>query len=191
LWITSLLNGLIYAIILIIICQKEILMAKLNLMPEGFKTSIKPRFIIILFASCLLFGLSLIIFAGFYAWQVFLQKNLNNLDKQIASLPLGQVDQQKINQLTDLLNNHIYWSQVLPKIEKSTLSNVAFSSFAGDAQKAVVNLTGNVSSYTILARQVKAFEQEFEQVKFSTSGLAKEGGLNINIELHGVKLFKN
>lgn len=166
-------------------------MPKLNLMPEGFKTSAKPKFIILLLASFLLFGLSLIIFAGFYTWHIFLQKNLNNLEKQISSLPQEQVDQQKINQLAQLLNNHIYWSQVLPRIEKTTLPNVFFSSFSGDAQTAVVNLAGNVSSYSILAKQVKAFEQEFQQVKFSTSGLAKEGGLNINIELHGVKLFKN
>jgi len=166
-------------------------MAKLNLMPEGFKTSAKPKFIIIFFTSCMLFGLALIIFAGFYAWHVFMQKNLNNLEKQISSLPQEQVDQQKINRLAQLLNNHIHWSQVLPLIEKKTLSNVFFSSFVGDAKTGIVNLTGNVSSYTVLAKQVKAFEQEFEQVKFSTSGLAKEGGLNINIELYGVKLFKD
>lgn len=166
-------------------------MPKLNLMPEGFKTSAKPKFIIMLFASCMLFGLSLIVFAGFRTWHIFLQKNLNNIEKQIAGLPQEQLDQPRINRLAQLLDNHIYWSDVLPLIENKTLPNVVFSSFAGDAQTGIVNLAGNVSSYIILAKQVKAFEQEFQQVKFSTSGLAKQGGLNINIELHGVKLSKD
>ena len=160
-------------------------------MPEGFKASATPKSRIILFVSYLLFGLSLISFASLRAWQFFLQKQLNNLDKQVATLPQEQVDRQKINQISLLLNNHVYWSQVLPLIEKTTLPNVSFASFTGEAQESIVNLTGNISSYTILAKQVKAFEQEFSQVKFSTSGLAKEGGLNINIELHGVKIFKN
>ncbi|MFH1392293.1 MAG: hypothetical protein ABIG90_01240 [bacterium] len=166
-------------------------MARINLMPEGFKSQSKPKFIIILIIGYLLFGLSVISFAGFYSWQVFLQKNLNNLEKQISSLSQEQLDQPRINRLGQLLNNHIYWSQVFPRIEKTTLADVYFSSFSGDSKTGIVNLIGNVSSYSILAKQVKAFEQEFQQVKFSTSGLAKEGGLNINIELHGVKLFKD
>lgn len=166
-------------------------MARINLMPEGFKTQGKPKLIILLIAGYLLFGLCLISLAGLYTWQFILQKDLNKLEKQNIDLPQGQIDQQKINRLAKLLNNHIYWSRVLPLIEQNTLSNVFFSSFSGDAQKNIVILSGNVANYTVLAKQVKALEQKFEQVKFSTSGLAKEGGLNINIELHGVKLFKD
>lgn len=155
-------------------------------MPEGFKNSGKSKFKLIFIASIILVSFSVLTASGLYAWQYFLQKDLNSLEQA----PIASVNINKINRVKQLLNDHTYWSQVFPRIEKSTLSNLYFNSFSGDSS-GKISLQSNVPSYNVLAKQLKAFEQEFGQVDFSIGGLDKQGGLNIEIILNAVKLSKN
>lgn len=159
-------------------------------MPEGFKKPGSQKFKLVFFASIVLISLAILSFLGFFAWNLVLQENLNNLEHEIAQMPQMPVKASKIIQVKKLLDNHIYWSQVFSQIEKTTLPNIFFSSFSGDSS-GQINLQGNVPNYSILAKQVKAFEQEFQQVDFSIQGLSKQGGLNIEIILNAVKLSKN
>lgn len=168
-------------------------MSKISLMPEGFKTPNKSKILILSFISALLLGLAVLIFAGFFIWNLNLQNNLNHLDQEINSLPKLEslVSQNKINRLEALINNHVYWSEVFKLIEESSLKNIYFNNFSGDASAKEINLQSRVASYSLLAEQIKAFEQNFNKVDFSSQGMAKQGGIDISIKLQNVNLSKN
>lgn len=118
-----------------------------------------------LMMCCLTVGL---LYVGLLIWQkerldttqVALQ-NSKVIDQQIA---LGEqeateikVFTQKLNLVSSLLDNHVYWSNFLKFLEDNTLKDVYFSSFSGD-------LSGN---YTLpaYAKNLEAISLQLEVMK--------------------------
>lgn len=71
---------------------------------------------------------------------------------------------------TELLNNHIYWSNLFNWLEKNTLSTVKYGSFSGN-MSGIYNLDGQASSYADVSWQVKALLSDpmAESVSVSTA----------------------
>lgn len=162
-------------------------------MPEGFKSTGKSKIIIFSFLGAVLLALSILSFTGFFIWNMYLQNNINNLNQEINALPKPEtlISQNKLNKLESLLNNHVYWLENFKSIEDLTLKNIYFSNFSGNAEKKEIILKANLPSYSVLSKQIKSFEQGFSKVDFQTQGIAKQGGLNISINLQNVDLSKN
>jgi len=167
-------------------------MSKTNLMPEGFKPPKGPKFKTLMTAASVLTGLFLVIYFALLGYQIVLNRQKNNINQQMQSiqqevdnkLGSGTMDlQNKLNTFKQLLDNHVYWSDILTIIEKSTLPSMQFNSFSADTQNETVALQGRALNYSFLAKQVVAFEKKFDKVEFSTQGLAKEGGISFNMQL--------
>ncbi len=56
-----------------------------------------------------------------------------------------------------LLEDHIYWSKALSRVENLLQSQVQFESIAGVIMDRRVSIRGKVTSYAVLARQIAAF----------------------------------
>jgi len=91
---------------------------------------------------------------------------------------------------TNLLNNHIYWSNFFSWLEKNTLSTVKYGAFSGNLS-GVYNLDAQASSYADISWQVKAFLNDplTKSVSVSNATAAKSkdknqiGGVNFVIAL--------
>lgn len=148
----------------------------------------------------ILFILSLLLYGGLLLYQNRVNKNIDTIKEEISIL------EQEINQTADketkegiialdenldilklLFENHLYWSKLFSKIEKLTVPEAYFSEAKISFLEDKVNLifSGNVLSYTILAKQMISFQEEssVENVKVSGISLSNEGGINFDLEI--------
>ena len=113
-----------------------------------------------------------------------LEKELKSLDKIFQSLKT-------------VLENHLFWSNFFSKLENLTVPEVYFLDFGANIEQegfVKLMLSGETSSYTYLARQMKSFSQEsmVSEVEASGIGLGPEGGLAFELSINFSKdiLFK-
>ncbi len=99
-----------------------------------------------------------------------------DLITQIADLESGAAVGQNI------LKNHIYTSEILVKIATSTLPQVQLEGYSLDVKNKLVILKGIALNYSVLAKQILAFQDAgFSKVTTSESNLDKSGGVNFGI----------
>lgn len=60
--------------------------------------------------------------------------------------------------LEDLLTNHVYWTQVFSMLEKYTIDDVYFKSFAATQEGSII-LSAVGKDYEAVAKQLVAFQQ--------------------------------
>ncbi len=100
------------------------------------------------------------------------------------------VYKEKSLEVTQLLNNHIYWSNFLNWLEKNTLSTVRYSGLDGDLS-GEYNFTATAKTYADASWQAKAFlndpmtkEVSIKTVNSSaTKDAPGKSSVNFNIEL--------
>ena len=92
--------------------------------------------------------------------------------KKSASAALSYKEKSAV--FTDLLNNHIYWSNFFSWLEKNTLSSVRYEGFAGSID-GVYSLSATADSYADISWQVKAFLNDpiVQQVQVVNAASAK------------------
>ncbi|MFA6194817.1 MAG: hypothetical protein WC719_03690 [Patescibacteria group bacterium] len=92
--------------------------------------------------------------------------------KKSASTALSYKEKSAV--FTDLLNNHIYWSNFFSWLEKNTLSSVRYEGFAGSID-GVYSLSATADSYADISWQVKAFLNDpiVQQVQVVNAASAK------------------
>jgi len=174
-------------------------MADINLIPREYierKKGIGAYFsktTIIIFALVVLGSL-------FYGGTVFylknLDKNMEVISQEILDLENKRdpdtekimIDlNERINILKDLLKNHFYWSQALGKIEESTIPEVYISDagFNIEFEKVNINISGNTTTYTNLARQILSYQEEplVEKVKVSGISLDEKAGIKFDLAI--------
>ncbi|MEK7564632.1 MAG: hypothetical protein AAB501_00125 [Patescibacteria group bacterium] len=141
-----------------------------------------------------LLGLVILITGGFYFWKYRLNNQAKAFNTELQNLT-GQRDISLENRLKNLnsvleifkgvLDEHRYWTQFFEVLEVKTLNSVTFTSLeAGDSDN-VINLSGKASSYSVLAGQVKIFEDTPNIISVSSSniGLSTEGKVNFNLKI--------
>jgi len=74
--------------------------------------------------------------------------------KKTASAALLYKDKSAV--FTDLLNNHVYWSNFFSWLEKNTLSSVRYEGFSGSLD-GTYSLAATTDSFADISWQVKAF----------------------------------
>ena len=85
----------------------------------------------------------------------------------------------KMANAKSLLKGHIYITPIFNFMEKNTLPNVSFSSVNYNADKKILTLSGEATSYTEVSAQVKVFRNQPEVLNttFSNTTLREEGSV--------------
>lgn len=89
-----------------------------------------------------------------------LTENISKINQEVSKLK-NQVSaallyKEKSAVFTELLNNHIYWSNFFSWLEKNTLSSVKYGGFSGDLS-GDYTLDAKTDSFADVSWQVKAF----------------------------------
>ena len=106
--------------------------------------------------------------------------------KKAASDALAYKEKSAV--FTDLLNNHVYWSNFFSWLEKNTLSSVRYESFSGDTT-GIYTLAATADTYADVSWQVKAFTNDplVKEVKVTDAASSRSktsaGRVNFNIML--------
>lgn len=97
---------------------------------------------------------------------------LISLDKRLSSIRI-------------LISQHIFPSNVLALIEKTTHPRVSFSAFLYSADSRKIDLRGEAASYSILARQIGLFESSpnIDRVEFGGLSLGERGLVNFKMSI--------
>ncbi len=95
--------------------------------------------------------------------QVLEKKNrITQIDKLITEFNSGKVAAQSLQEQFDsvegLIENHLYWTPLLKKLEENTLSDVYYIAINADQATQVVSLSAIAKNYAAAARQIRSFQ---------------------------------
>lgn len=140
-----------------------------------------------LWFCAILIILELGIYGGLFYWRQSvrtqvdgLQREITEIDKQIAAskdnLKLAVRDQGALSNFSDLLQKHLYWSQVLQELGKVALKTATFLSVEASSDTDKFVITGKVASYAELGKVLLGLEtsENFSKVELVTSGRKAE-----------------
>ena len=152
-------------------------------------------FVVITFIASV--GLIVVFYFGLLTVDTSFNTNKSNTLAEIENIKSQLLDFKDINteinatgkEITtvfDLLNQHIYWTNFFALLEKYTLDDVYYSSFASSNNGDLV-LAATASSYYSVAKQLKVLQQE-EASEFITevnisSASASDAGVSFSISL--------
>jgi len=90
-----------------------------------------------------------------------------------------------IENMQEILQNHIYSSKFFEMLEELTLPRVVFNELNADFLQAKVNLDTEAADYQTLVKQMVVFEQDerVKKVKLSEVGLETTGRIGSDLEL--------
>jgi len=144
-------------------------LAQINLLKQGsgptnfYRTGLK--------IVARLFLLLLIGLIGYYVWQYIDLKNTDKLlvetqnksadeKKQALGIPGRDelfVRQEQVKDLTALVGNHLYWSQLLPKLAEVTLKTANYKNLSVSPD-GTLTLNATVPSLQDLAKYIEVFD---------------------------------
>lgn len=132
--------------------------------------------------------------AGLVFYRSGLEDKLAGLDTNLTNLEKKRDKKVEANLLTlsqqlalttQLLNNHIFWSKALAKIEALTQPQVQFSTFNALAAEGKFEIKASTLNYTVLARQIAAYvsEDSIKDIDLSNVHVLTNGRLEFNIRI--------
>ncbi len=136
----------------------------------------------------------ILVWAGLFIWEQRLNNKLNSYDAELQSL-ISQRNlslEEKLQSLNTILNvfknvldQHVYWTQIFKILETRTLNTVTFKTFVGDASNNSLEMNGSALSYAALAKQVKVLEDTpgVSSVASSNIGLAQDGRVGFTLKV--------
>jgi len=140
--------------------------------------------------------LSLLAYGGLLLYGRKLSVNLETIKKEISLLDEKRVPENedaivafdtKLTILKDVFNNHTYWSNFFAKFEDLTIPEAFFpdAKFSLGAEGVTVTLKAATKTYTNLAQQMLAFQQDpsVNQVDITDISLNEEGGIEFGLTL--------
>ena len=85
--------------------------------------------------------------------------------------------QAKVDALSNLIKNHIYWTEFFNFLERNTTSKVQFTTFSADANSGRLDLEGNTPTFTDLAGQMITLKKQklVEQLRLTSLRISDEG----------------
>ena len=137
----------------------------------------------IIFSFCAL-GLGLAVFGGLKGYDVYLQRNIKNLEQEVINVQVQQSEEtikkvteteKAIETVKNLSKNHIFSSHFFEKIEQITLSEVKWLGYSVDARQSTAQLTGQAASYSFLAKQIVRFQDAKFEIDVSGISLKSNG----------------
>lgn len=173
-------------------------MAEESLIPKKFPTAqyASEGFGVFLRISVIIFLVSLLLTAGIYAYGNFLKNNLASQKSVLQKVEI-EFEPNTISELERVSNSiasaknvlraHTTSSSIFDMIEASALPAVSFSVFSYSAEKNMITLTGEATSYSDISAQSSVFEALLivESATFGNLSLKEIGtvGFILNIQL--------
>lgn len=150
-----------------------------------------------LFALVGAIGVVVVFYFGFLTMSARLSSSENTTTKNITEIETKLLSFEAISQeinavgkevqiIYDALAKHVYWTQFFALLEKYTLANVSYGSFAAGGNSALT-LNATAPDYYTVARQLKVLQDE--QAKEFVSGVnissatLSDAGVSFTIEL--------
>lgn len=138
--------------------------------------------------SYFLFFLVLGAWGGLYFYNSQLKDQISKIGEEIDAVALsledkeGQIQKineanEKLNILGNVINSHIYFSNALKELEKTTLKAVYFKKFGFSAEKNILSLSGSTNSHTNFSKQVSVFKSQsdiFRNVKIGQINIPRD-----------------
>ena len=174
---------------------------EISLIPKDYrKRGIKIKTALFSSAGILviiLIIISILIYGGLTLYKFSLNKQITEIKKQAQGLDQkrdikfeGSVIslEKTIDNLKTLFDNHIYWSNVFPKIESLAIPEVTFSEFNGriEGNSVKIIISGATNNYSDLAKQMVSFSNDPMVSKVDVSGLriiGKKIGFELTLSL--------
>lgn len=101
----------------------------------------------------------------------YLRIDISNVDSEISTYRDFQKEIINLKEKTDdvkiVLNKHVYWSKLFEYLEKYTISEVYYTSLAGDLN-GIINLQAVGEDYNSVARQLLVFQEAQDFVDNAT-----------------------
>lgn len=165
----------------------------------GIKVPGENRF---LYVGSAILGATLVTIFTFSRYQASLETQIKQMNDQLITLEQARDKEGEQNlrlvkdrvELTGkLLNEHVYWTEALSTIVNLLQSNTRFKSFSADVNAGTIGISIQVSSYTVLARQVASFltEEGISDISLGRISPASSGVLEttLDIKFDKAKLF--
>lgn len=132
--------------------------------------------------------------AGMAYYRSGLENQVAGLDADIANLEKQRDKKVEANLLTlskqlsmttKFLNDHIFWSKALAKVEALTNPQVQFSTFNAMADEGKFEIKASTLNYTVLARQIASYvsEDSIKDIDLSDVHTLTTGRLEFTIRL--------
>lgn len=132
----------------------------------------------------------------FFSWQG--NKNLTDAKQQVQSLQteaLANKDrnevvtrQEQLTELETLIDNHVYWSYLLPELARVTLKSAKYTEIQADSE-GKLDLTINLPSYEDVEKYLEIFDlpeynQQFSNVRImGINTVQKDAGIETELRL--------
>ncbi|MBI2068729.1 MAG: hypothetical protein HYT67_01325 [Candidatus Yanofskybacteria bacterium] len=168
----------------------------IQLLPESrrkieIKTPGENRWV---YAGAAALVLVFLIAAGLAFYRGGLEDQVAKLDANLVNLEKKRDKKVEANLLTlnkqlaltaSLLNNHIFWSKALAKVEALTQPQVQFSTFNAIAEEGKFEIKAFTLNYTVLARQIAAYvsDDSIKDIDLSNVHVLTNGRLEFTIRL--------
>ncbi len=136
-----------------------------------------------------IFIAAVVLAGGMYLYQNTLENRLMSLDAEIVTFEQQRNKQaeqnilvfnKQVSMLSNLLNDHIYWTSAFSKIESLTQVQVQFNTMTATATTNKLGFEALATNYTTVARQIAAFLSDdsitdisLDQVNTLTNGQLK------------------
>jgi hypothetical protein len=143
-------------------------------------------FILFIFSLLVYFGLKI-------GYENYLKSQLETLDKKINDLSnsISEEDQQRfisaysqIINLKNVLNNHVFSSNIFNFLEKNTLPKVFYNSATFSSPTRTIVLNGQADSLMTLASQLALFEKSKDVESVELTGMNFVlGGVSFGINI--------
>ena len=175
-------------------------MADISLIPKDYKTKTKIK---LTFSKAGIFIggliiLSLLFYGGLLIYNGFLNKQFEQVQTQIEEANKQRdlefeeeavLLDKSLKGLKEILKNHLYWSNLLSKIENLTLSQVNFSKFSGQLNKnnsVDLIFSGKAPGYSLLAKQMVSFNEDgsVSSLDVSELSLGTKGGIEFELNIN-------
>lgn len=168
----------------------------LQLLPEtrrriDIKVPGENRFV---FIGTAILTVTLILFLGIKLYNSSLINKIASIDNDLANLEkqrdktseasLLLLDKQ-LSLISTLLNNHIYWSQGLAKIEGLLQNQIQFETLAASTIDNKFTFKALAANYTVVARQIAAFisDESIKDTSLNSVNTLTNGKLEFNMKL--------
>ena len=131
---------------------------------------------------------------GMYFYQNTLENRLTSLDAEIIALEQQRNKQaeqnilvfnRQVSMLSNLLNEHAYWTTAFSKIEGLTQAQVQFETVVATLTDNKIDLKAIAPNYTTVARQIAAFlsDDSIRDVNLSKVNVLTSGRLEFAMQL--------
>lgn len=141
-----------------------------------------------------IFAIAAVLAAGLYFYQGTLENKLASLDAEIVSLEQQRNKQAEQNilvfnkqasMLSNLLNEHAYWTTAFSRIEGLTQAQVQFDSVTATLADNKINLKAMAANYTTIARQIAAFlsDESIKDINLNKVNTLTNGRLEFTMQI--------